>query len=299
MAQETARPTTNSTPRLVAVAVIAAVGLLWASAGSDGGARVGGWAVFAIAVGMAYLINWGVYVPSYRAQTEHYYDLTGSATYVSATIVTLLATDTQNARTLVLATLVLVWSLRLGTFLFRRIRKDGKDGRFDRIKTDWVQFLVAWSLQALWVTITAGAAWAAMTSGVEEPFGPWAIIGLAVWVAGFAIEVVADRQKSAFRADPANKGRFINVGLWSWSRHPNYFGEITLWVGVALIAFPVLQGWQYLTLASPLLVAALLIRGSGIPLLERRADKRWGGQDDYEAYKAATSVLIPRPPRRG
>jgi steroid 5-alpha reductase family enzyme len=299
MAQETARPTTNSTPRLVAVAVIAAVGLLWAYAGSDGGARVGGWAVFAIAVGMAYLINWGVYVPSYRAQTEHYYDLTGSATYVSATIVTLLATDTQNARTLVLATLVLVWSLRLGTFLFRRIRKDGKDGRFDRIKTDWVQFLVAWSLQALWVTITAGAAWAAMTSGVEEPFGPWAIIGLAVWVAGFAIEVVADRQKSAFRADPANKGRFINVGLWSWSRHPNYFGEITLWVGVALIAFPVLQGWQYLTLASPLLVAALLIRGSGIPLLERRADKRWGGQDDYEAYKAATSVLIPRPPRRG
>ena len=107
---------------------------------------------------------------------------------------------------------------------------------------------------------------------------------------------IADRQKSTFRQAPENEGKFVNVGLWSWSRHQNYFGEITLWIGVAVVAFPVLSGWQYLTLISPLFIILLLTRISGIPMLETRADEKWGGQDDYEAYKASTSVLIPRPP---
>jgi steroid 5-alpha reductase family enzyme len=113
------------------------------------------------------------------------------------------------------------------------------------------------------------------------------------------IEIVADRQKSAFRNDPANKGRFINVGLWAWSRHPNYFGEIVLWSGMAIVAVPMLQGWQWATLISPVFVAFLLIKVSGIPLLETKADKRWGGQDDYEAYKRNTPVLIMKPPSSG
>ena len=113
---------------------------------------------------------------------------------------------------------------------------------------------------------------------------------------GFAIEVVADRQKSQFRAAPENAGKFINVGLWSWSRHPNYFGEIVLWIGVAIIAAPILRGWQWLTMISPLFIILLLTRISGVPMLERRADEKWGGQPEYEDYKARTSVLILRPP---
>jgi len=123
----------------------------------------------------------------------------------------------------------------------------------------------------------------------------FAAIGFLVWVFGFAFEVTADTQKSRFRADPNNKGKFIHTGLWAWTRHPNYFGEIVLWVGVAIIALPVLRGWQWVTLISPVFVALLITRISGVPLLEKQADERWGGQEDYEAYKERTPVLIPRP----
>jgi steroid 5-alpha reductase family enzyme len=135
-----------------------------------------------------------------------------------------------------------------------------------------------------------------MTSVASVPLAGSAVLGTAVWVAGFAIEVVADRQKSRFRADPANRDRFIRTGLWAWSRHPNYFGEITLWVGVALVAAPALAGWQLATLVSPVFVFLLLTRVRGIPLLEARAQQKWGHDPDYQAYRARTPVLLPRPP---
>lgn len=117
---------------------------------------------------------------------------------------------------------------------------------------------------------------------------------MLLWAAGFAVEVIADRQKSRFRADDAHRGRFISTGLWSRSRHPNYFGEILLWIGVAVIALPVLQGWQWVGLVSPVFVAVLITRVSGVPLLEAKADAKWGGQPDYEEYKRTTPVLVPR-----
>jgi steroid 5-alpha reductase family enzyme len=124
-----------------------------------------------------------------------------------------------------------------------------------------------------------------------------AFVGIAIWLAGFGIEVVADRQKSAFRKDPSNEDRFISTGLWAWSRHPNYFGEITLWTGVAVMALPILSGWRWVVLVSPVFVYLLITRISGVPMLEKRADKRWGGEADYELYKDKTPVLMLRPPR--
>jgi steroid 5-alpha reductase family enzyme len=122
----------------------------------------------------------------------------------------------------------------------------------------------------------------------------FAVVGFLMWVFGFAIEVSADAQKSRFNANPDNKGKFIQTGLWSRSRHPNYFGEIMLWVGIAVIALPVLHSWQWVALISPIFVTLLLTRVSGVPLLEKKADKKWGGQEDYEAYKKRTPTLIPR-----
>ena len=269
-----------------------------AVAGSQGGAVASGAPVFALCVALAFAIQWLAFVPAYLGQTERFYDLTGSLTYVSVTLIAVALSGAPDARSLLLAALVIVWAARLGTFLVRRIRATGRDDRFDDLKPSPIRFLVAWTLQALWVSLTLAAALAAITTANRAPLDPIAGIGIAVWLAGFAIEAVADHQKGRFRSNPANRGRFIRDGLWAWSRHPNYFGEIVIWLGVALIALPVLQGWQLVTLVSPVFVAFLLIRVSGVPLLERKADATWGGQPDYEAYKASTPVLVPRPPRR-
>jgi steroid 5-alpha reductase family enzyme len=269
-----------------------------ALAGSSGSVEAGGPAVFAIAAILAYAINWIVFVPSYLARTEAYFDLTGSLTYISLIVVSVLAADDVDARALIVAAAVIIWALRLGSFLFRRVKRDGGDGRFDWIKTNFLRFFMTWSLQALWVLLTLAAALAVITAEDREDVDVFMIVGMAVWLLGFAIEVFADRQKSVFRSNPANEGRFITSGIWAWSRHPNYFGEITLWVGIAITAIPVLSGWRWLVLISPVFVIVLLTRISGIPMLERRGEKRWGDDPEFRSYTDNTSVLIPRPPRQ-
>ncbi|MBN1179895.1 MAG: DUF1295 domain-containing protein [Anaerolineae bacterium] len=282
----------------IAFPVIVLVGLGIAWAGSQGSAVVAGIPLFALAVGLAFLIQWLVFIPAYVQQSERFFDLTGSLTYITVTTLAVLLGPTIDGRSILLLVLVLIWAARLGTFLFRRIRKAGKDTRFDTIKTSFIQFLNTWTLQGLWVTFTLAAALATITTTVRKELDGFALVGFLIWALGFFFEATADAQKNRFRADPANKGRFIHTGLWSWSRHPNYFGEIVIWIGVAVIALPVLRGWQWVTLVSPVFVALLITRISGVPMLEKYADDTWGGQADYEAYKARTSVLIPLPPRR-
>jgi steroid 5-alpha reductase family enzyme len=283
---------------VVAVAVSLALGAAIAAAGSDGGEEVGGLPTFVWLVIVAFGVNLAVYIPSFLKRTEHYFDLTGSITYVTVIVIAITTTSDLDARTVILGAAIGLWAGRLGTFLFRRVTRDGGDGRFDTLKLDSLVFLRVWVLQGLWVTITAGAALAAMTSGTKQDLGIVGVGGLMLWVVGFVIEVTADRQKSAFKADKTNDGRFIATGLWAWSRHPNYFGEITLWLGIAILAVPALDGWQVATLISPLFVFVLLTRVSGVPLIERRGLKRWGDDPEYQAYLAKTPVLMLRPPSR-
>jgi len=271
------------------------IGLAVAFAGSQGGASAFGLPVFASMAGLAFLIQWLAFIPAYLMQTERFFDLTGSLTYISVTIIALVLIPKVDGRSILLASLVVIWAARLGFFLFRRIQREGKDARFDELKPSLLRFLNTWTLQGLWVTFTLSAALAAITSNKREALGWFALIGLLIWAFGFVIESVADAQKNRFRADPENKGRFINTGLWARSRHPNYFGEILLWIGVAVITLPNLQGWQWVTLISPVFVALLITLISGVPMLEKRADEKWGGQEAYEAYKERTPVLIPRP----
>lgn len=279
---------------LIATVGVTVVGALVAWAGSQGSVRVLGAPLYAMLVAGSFLIQWGVFIPAYLLQSERFFDLTGSLTYIATTLLALALSRNAGARSVLLAALVIIWAGRLGAFLFRRVKKAGKDARFDALKPSFLRFLSVWTLQALWITLTAAAAQIAISSALQKPLDIFALVGCLVWAAGFAIEVGADRQKSRFNADPANKGQFIATGLWARSRHPNYFGEIVLWVGVALIALPALRGWQRVGLLSPFFVTLLLTRVSGIPLLEQKADQKWGGQADYEAYKRETPVLIPR-----
>jgi len=286
----------RSVQSLVTVGVSVAVGAAVAVAGSSGGLEAAGVPVFALCAGLAFAINWAAFVPAYLARSERFFDLTGTLTYLTVVVVAV-AAGSGSTVSILLAVLIAVWAVRLGTFLVQRIRRDGSDGRFDEIKVDPARFLMSWTLQGLWVLLTAGAALAAMTSADEAEPGPATIVGFVIWCIGFALEATADAQKRAFRADATNRGRFITTGLWAWSRHPNYFGEITLWVGIAVIAAPALSGWQYVTLVSPVFVTLLLTRVSGIPLLEARGRRTWGDDADYRDYVARTPALVPRPPR--
>ena len=281
---------------VIGIAVILVVAALVALAGSDGSVRVAGIPVFALCGALAFVINWVVFIPSNAARTEHYFDLAGASTYVAVIVVAALLADDLDTRSIVVTAMVVIWALRLGSFLFRRVKRDGRDGRFDRIKIDPLRFLMTWTLQGLWVLLTLACALAIVTGVDREAFGSFAVVGTIVWVLGFGLEAMADQQKSAFRRDTANDGRFIATGLWSWSRHPNYFGEIMLWTGIAIMAVPVLSGWRWVALVSPVFVAVLLIRISGIPALERRGAKRWGDDQAYQEYVRTTSVLVPLPP---
>ena len=246
----------------------------------------------------AFGVNWLVFIHSLINKTEKYFDLTGSLTYISVTILALILGPNNEATSFIMAGLIFVWAGRLGSFLFKRIHGDGGvDSRFNRIRSDPMRLFETWTLQALWVSLTALAAWTAITSVDEAPFGVLTIVGLVVWIVGFAIEVRADGEKTTFKKDPVNKGRFISTGIWAWSRHPNYFGEITLWVGMALIALPAFDGREFVALISPLFVILLLTKISGLPALERRGVKRWGDEPAYQEYLENVPVLIPRPPR--
>jgi steroid 5-alpha reductase family enzyme len=241
----------------------------------EGSAKIGAIPTVALCAIVALGINWLAFIPSYLKRTEHFFDLTGSITYISLIVVALIGSHDLDLRSALVSIMVGLWALRLGSFLFLRVQKTGGDGRFDTIKHHPTTFFSWWSLQALWV----------------------AVIGTFLWVSGFLIEVLADRQKTRFRSNRENDGDFIRTGLWGWSRHPNYFGEITLWVGIAIMATPVLTGWRWVALISPVFVTFLLTRLSGIPILEARGKERWGNEEQYQNYLRDTPILLPRKPR--
>ncbi len=283
----------SNTASILSILACLALGTIMALAGSPGSITFNGLPSFALAASIGFILHWLIFIPSYIYQTEHYFDLIGSISYISIVLFTFLALNNLDIRSILIGLLIMVWAVRLGSFLFIRVKRDGKDNRFTVMKTKFWWFLFTWTIGGLWVFITMAAGLAAMTSAKVVPLGWFALIGIFLWLEGFLVEVVADHQKTRFRSKKENQGRFINEGLWSFSRHPNYYGEITLWLGIAFIAFPVLQGWQLLTLISPIFVYILLTRISGITMLERRADKKWRDDPEYQRYKETTSSLIP------
>ena len=283
---------------LLIVAIATALGLGFAFLTGSGGITIDDYpALFACAV-VAFAVNWLAFIPSALAQKDTYYDTVGALTYLSVIGYSTYHSAPLDTRAIVVAVMVGIWTVRLGSFLFMRIHASGgADERFEKIKKNPPRFLVAWTLQAVWVIFTASAALLIITSESAAPLGLFFWAGAAIWVIGFAFEVIADDQKRRFKKDPGNKGKFIKSGLWAWSQHPNYFGEITLWTGILVMAIPLLSGWSWLAVISPIFVYLLLTRISGVNLLDGIGKDRWGDDPAYQQYRKNTPVLFPRPPK--
>lgn len=273
------------------------IAVLILTAGSQGSVSFGGYPLFALCGSIGFALHWAVFVPSYAFKTEHYFDLTGSLSYITTVAAAIVLNPSLDLRDLIICAMITVWALRLGSFLFWRIKRDGQDKRFIVMKTKFTWFLMTWTIGGLWVLVTMAAGLAALTSNITAELGLISYLGIALWLFGFIVEVTADNQKTEFRKNPDNRNRFITTGVWSWSQHANYFGEITLWFGLALVALPVLSGWQLATLISPVFVYFLLTKVSGIPLLDRLAKQKWGTDSDYLSYTQATSKLLLWPPK--
>lgn len=280
---------------IIGIVIILAVSAALATAGNQGSVEISGFPLFAICASLGFVLHWVVFLPSFAFQTEHYFDLTGSISYIGAVLLAVVLHPSMDVRGLFICVMVALWAGRLGSFLFIRVKKAGQDRRFNEIKTRFFRFMFTWTLGGAWVFITMAAGLAAITSTDQQPLGVFFFLGTALWVLGFGVEVTADSQKSKFRRDPANAEKFISTGLWKYSRHPNYFGEILLWFGIAVMSFPVLSGWQLVTLISPVFVYLLLTRLSGIPMLEKSGLERWGEDPEYQRYLSATSPLLPLP----
>ena len=253
--------------------------------------------VILLCAGVSFTVHWIIAVPSLVTSSEKYFDFTGMVATLlvtSAAMFALLSSGYQaSVRSTIVAIFVSIWTLRLGIFLYKRIVKSGEDKRFREIKKSLPKFLMTWTLSALWVFLTTVNAITIIALNPQEPLGVFFLLGAILWVLGFAFEAVADRQKKAFSELPENRDKFITQGLWSISRHPNYFGEIVLWTGIAIISLPLLSGWQFVTLISPVFVFLLLTKISGLPFLEDKAEKKWGDDKDYIEYKNKTPAMVP------
>ena len=247
-----------------------------------------------ICIGM----QWLAWIPASMAKTERFYDITGGLTFLTVVGFSLWAgaqSEAPSLRELIVSLLVVIWSLRLSSFLYFRIHRTGKDGRFDRLKTSPIRFLVPWTIQGLWVFLTMIVVIVINSQADSAPaLGIWDALGLSIWLLGFCIEVIADNQKTAFNSEPNNQGKWIESGLWAYSRHPNYLGEILLWTGIACFGISCFSGLERFAWISPVFIYLLLTKLSGIPILDKRALEKWSDDVEYQKYRENTPALFPR-----
>ena len=266
--------------------------------GSHNSMNYNGYPILFFCLSASFLVHWIIFIPSFLAKTEKFYDITGTLAYlITLYLASVLTSYSSGAslepRTLIIIGMVSFWALRLGIFLFIRVLKVGEDRRFREAKKSFSKYLVWWTMSALWVFLTTANALTLIVNNKKLVNQPIFYLGLLIWFIGILFEIIADEQKRRFRLNEKNRGKFISSGLWSISRHPNYFGEIILWIGIAIISLPTLSGFQYVTLISPLFIYLLLTRISGVNLLEESSDKKWGDLPEYEQYKKETPVLVP------
>lgn len=223
-------------------------------------------------------------------------DFAGSTNFIIIAVLTLVVKGTWHFRQVVLTLLAVIWGTRLALFLLMRILQWGEDRRFDEMRDNLGKLAFFWMFQAVWVWAVSLPVTVVNASDRDPSLQAVDIIGWVMWSVGMIVEATADQQKLKFKNAPENRGKWCNVGLWKYSRHPNYFGEILLWWGIFVASTPLLEGAEWLIILGPIFLTLLLLFVSGIPLLEVSADKKFGNVAAYRIYKGTTSPLIPLPP---
>jgi len=251
----------------------------------------------ALSLVVALAVNGAFFAVAAVRRTDTVTDLSYSLTFALLAVV-LLFTGARQPVQLVASLLVVIWAVRLGAYLFRRILRMKVDHRFDGMREQPLRFARFWLLQAITVAVVMlPVSYLLDRDHLPAGFGAWNLAGVLIWLVGLLVEAVADAQKAAFRAKEENRGRFVASGLWRYSRHPNYFGEMLVWWGLFVYAVPVLHGPAFAVVIGPVFITVLLLFVSGIPLVERSADEKYGSDDAYRDYKRQTSILVPLPPR--
>ncbi len=242
------------------------------------------------------VINLSMFVVAFRLQSDKLTDISYAVTFATIAVWGFVLSDKTWFHVILLA-MVFLWALRLGGFLLYRVIRSGKDSRFDGMREDFLKFGKFWFAQAVtvWVMMIPSV----FAFGATPVFSILQVVGVSIWLIGLLCETTADFQKMAFSQNPANKDKWIATGIWNYSRHPNYVGEIMIWLGLYVYVVTNFSPLQAIIgLMSPLFIIILLLFVSGIPILEKSADKRWGNKPAYRAYKKRTSILIPLPPLR-
>jgi steroid 5-alpha reductase family enzyme len=244
---------------------------------------------------ISFAINLGFFIFAAVFKTDKLTDLSYGLSFILLTIFLLVTQQTTQTPQLIIAGLVIIWGIRLITYLFIRILKIKKDSRFDEIRNKPLEFAKFWFFQALAVWVIMLPSTTFLTSQAQPTITFLTLIGVTIALIGLNIEAIADWQKFTFKNQPQNKNKWIQSGIWQYSRHPNYFGEMTFWWGLFITVTPVLSNWQWLTIAGPIFITSILLFASGIPPLEKRYNKKYANNKEYQIYKKQTSLLIPLP----
>ena len=245
--------------------------------------------LFTLAVSLAVQALFFAFAASLR--TDKVTDLSYGLTFIALAALLWQRRGDDGTASLVLALMVIVWGLRLATYLLYRIIRIKRDPRFDGVREHFWKFLQFWVFQgiAVWVIMLPVVLW----FGRPSPWRASMWAGVVVWLAGLIIETVADAQKFRQKSRDGATSRWMSTGLWRYSRHPNYFGELLCWWGIFLFVAGDLAGWGWLGVIGPLTITYILLAVTGIPTLEKSAEAKWGRDPAYRAYVRRTSRLVP------
>ncbi len=248
----------------------------------------------AVVIGAAVVVLW---LLSLILRDASIVDIFWGPGFVLVAWVSFVTAEVAEVRHLVVAVLVTVWGLRLGGYLAWRNIGKGEDARYQAMRRHWgghfwwVSLFTVFALQGAIMWVVSLPVQVAMTADGADTFWPSVAVGAALWTAGLLFETIGDIQLARFKADPANAGRVMDRGLWRYTRHPNYFGDFLVWWGLYLVALGTIEPWW--TFIGPLLMSYLLVRVSGVAMLERTITKR---RPAYAEYIRRTSAFLPRPP---